>query len=119
MAQVLGFAIVGAALMAAAPAAAQERAVRSSHAAIAQGDLAKAERVLTAERRIHPAKPEVLLNLAAVYAHSGRASDASALYRQVLAQQDVLMDLSADRTTGSHAIARAGLGKLQPAIATR
>lgn len=105
--------------MAAVPAFAQERAVRLSHAAILTGDLSTAERTLTAERRIHPQRPEVLLNLAAVYSRSGRAGDAVALYRDVLSNDDVLMDLPSGRTASAHAIARAGLGALSPTVATR
>lgn len=100
-------------------AAAQEHAVRVSHAAIASGDLASAERMLLNERKIYGARPEVLLNLAAVYARSGRGVEASALYREVLAQDDVTMDLSGGRTASAHAIARVGLSRLQPMIATR
>jgi thioredoxin-like negative regulator of GroEL len=85
---------------------------RVASAAIAKGDFAGAERMLVQELRIHPDRPELLLNLAAVYANTGRSSDARALYRRVLAQNDVLMDLSPDRTAGSHAIAVAGLRQL-------
>ncbi len=97
----------------------QERAVRMSQAAIVDGKLAQAEKTLLAERRIYPDRPEVLLNLAAVYARSGRSGDAVALYRQVLAGGDVLMDLPSGKTASAHAIAQMGLTRLSPTVATR
>jgi len=95
----------------AAPAMAQN-GDRTASAAIEQGDYAGAERTLLQELRIHPGRPELLLNLATVYARTGREAEAKALYRQVLAQNDVKMDLSADRVAGSHAVAMAGLRRI-------
>jgi Flp pilus assembly protein TadD len=95
----------------AAPAFAQD-ATAASSAAIANGSYAAAEKALLQELRIHPGRPELLINLAAVYAGTGRAGDARALYQQVLSQDDVLMDLSAEKTAGSHAIAQTGLRRL-------
>lgn len=89
-------------------------AVRSAHHAIAAGDFTSAERLLTTERRIFPNRPEVLLNLAAVFAQTGRGEMANALYARVLAHEDVVMDLSADRTASAHAIAQRGLRRLAP-----
>lgn len=100
------------------PAAAQER-TRVAHAAIMSGDLAKAERTIVADQRIYGSRPEVLLNLAAVYAQSGRVAEANALYRQVLAQDAVLMDMSRERSATSHAIAQTGLARLTPQYAQR
>lgn len=91
---------------------------RVAAVAIAQGDFAGAERTLLQELRIHPNRPELLLNLAAVYAKTGRPGEARNLYRRVLTQDDVLMDLSADRTAGSHAVATAGLRRLDFSTAT-
>lgn len=99
-------------IMVAAPACAQDRAVRAAHDAIAVGDLGHAERLLTAEQRIFPHSPEVLINLAAVYGRTGRSQQASALYREVLTREDVLLDLSAENTVSSHAIAEAGLRRV-------
>jgi len=95
----------------ATPALAQD-GDRTASTAIEQGDFAGAEQTLTQELRIHPDRPELLLNLATVYARTGRKGEARTLYRQVLAQDDVLMDLSADRTAGSHAVAVAGLRRI-------
>ena len=93
------------------PASAQD-ATAASSSAIANGSYAAAEKTLVQELRIHPGRPELLLNLAAVYASTGRAGDARALYQQVLSQDDVLMDLSPEKTAGSHAIAQTGLRRL-------
>ena len=95
----------------AAPAQAQDSDPVAS-AAIAQGDYAGAEKTLLQELRIHPGRPELMINLATVYAKTGRKAEARAMFRQVLAQDDVLMDLSPDRTAGSHALAVAGLRRL-------
>ena len=100
------------ALSISAPAKAQDGAVRAAHAAYAQGDFARAERVLTAEQRVFPNSPEVLVNLAAVYARTGRTQQAAALYRQILNGEDVTLDVTADRTVSSHAIATTGLQRV-------
>jgi Tfp pilus assembly protein PilF len=108
----IGLVILAAApLVAALPVQAQDRAVASTQ--IAQGDYAAAESKLLAELRIYPGRPELLLNLAAVYAKTGRASEARALYTKVLSKDDVLMDISAERTAGSHALAQRGLSRLE------
>jgi len=96
---------------AAVPAQAQDSAVAST--AIEQGAYDEAEAKLLSELRIHPKRPELLLNLAAVYAKTGRTAEARALYDRVLAQDEVLMDLASRRTVGSHAVAHTGLRKLQ------
>ena len=102
------------ALGVAGPAMAQGDAVRAAHVAISGGDFATAERVLTAEQRIFPHRTEVLLNLAVVYASTGRTALAATLYDRVLTDDDAVMDLSADRTASAHSIARTGLRRLVP-----
>lgn len=102
-------------LLAAFPATARDVAVSE----IARGEYAAAEAKLDAELRIHPKRPELLLNLAAVYARTGRQAQARSLYRQVLAGSDVLMDVSADRTAGAHAVAANGLRSLAAQSAAR
>jgi Flp pilus assembly protein TadD len=77
--------------------------------AIFDGNFSKAEQQLNTRLRLDPGQPELLLNLAAVYTQTGRASEARALYIQVLQQRDVEMDLSAERVSMSHAIANKGL----------
>lgn len=107
----IGLIILAAApLVAAIPAQAQDSAVASTH--IAQGDYSRAESKLLAELRIHPGRPELLLNLAAVYARTGRADEARSLYTKVLSKDDVLMDISTDQSAGSHALAQRGLRRL-------
>ncbi len=71
--------------------------------------VSKAEAQLNSRLRLDPDQPELLLNLAAVYAQTGRTSQARALYLRVLQQRDFEMDLSADRVSTSHAIANKGL----------
>ncbi|NIJ18985.1 thioredoxin-like negative regulator of GroEL [Sphingomonas naasensis] len=102
--------LAAAPLVAALPAQAQDSAVASTQ--IVQGDYSAAEAKLLSELRITPDRPELLINLAAVYAKTGRASEARSLYTKVLSSDDVLMDLSAERTAGSHAIAQRGLRRL-------
>ena len=92
----------------AAPAHAQEFETVAS-TTIERGDYQTAEKLLTSEVRRHSTRPEFMLNLAAVYVHTGRAVEARALYQQVLAQPEVAMDLATQGSAGSHAIARAGL----------
>lgn len=110
--KVMALAAAAMALTIALPAAAQNTAVRSAHDAFAQGDYVRAERVLAAERRVFPNSPEVLINLAAVYARTGRVQQAASLYRRVLAREDVLLDLNADRTASAHMIAQTGLSRV-------
>ena len=81
--------------------------------AIAHGAYADAEKALLKELRIYPNRPELLLNLAAVYAKTGRDAEARALYARVLDQREVLMDVTPEKTAGSHAIARTGLRRLE------
>ena len=108
-----GMALFAPLALLAAPAQAQSHDGDSvASAAIAQGDYAGAEKTLLQELRIHPGRPELMINLATVYAKTGRKAEARALFRQVLAQDNVLMDLSPDRTAGSHALAVAGLRRL-------
>lgn len=107
----IGFYLLAAVpLFAALPVQAQEGAVASTQ--IAQGDYSEAESKLLAELRIHPGRPELLINLAAVYAKTGRVDAARSLYTKVLSKDDVLMDLRADKTAGSHALAQLGLRRL-------
>lgn len=104
---------VAAPLALAFPAHAQSDIASS---AIVQGAYADAEAKLLTELRSNPDQPEALLNLAAVYSKTGRTGEARSIYNRVLAQDEVLMDLASNRTAGSHAIARTGLQRLQPAV---
>jgi len=93
------------------PAHAQEFETVAS-TSIERGDYQTAEKLLTSEVRRHSTRPEFMLNLAAVYVHTGRNAEARALYQQVLARPDVAMDLMTEGSAGSHAIARAGLRRM-------
>lgn len=102
--------LAAAPLFAALPANAQVRSVAAAE--IAQGDYSQAEAKLQSELRVYPTRPELLLNLAAVYARTGRTADARRIYAQVMQGSDVLMDLPGERVAGSHAIAQRGLNRL-------
>jgi thioredoxin-like negative regulator of GroEL len=102
--------IAGIALAGAGTAAAASD--RTGFTAIRQGDFTAAERTLVAERRIYPSRPELMLNLAAVYRNTGRRDEARALYEAVLARPNTLMDVTAERTAWSHTLASAGLARL-------
>ncbi len=105
--------VIGAAM----PAVARDR---TGFKAIASGDMAGAERVLLAERRIYPDRPELMLNLAAVYARTGRATDARDLYRAVLDQPTVVLDTPSGATASSHTLATSALTRLDGVrVATR
>lgn len=85
---------------------------RTGYRAIAAGDLAKAERNLVAERRIFPQRPELMLNLAAVYARTGRVAEARALYDAALIAPAVELDVAGGNVASSHDVARAGQAML-------
>ena len=108
--------IVLAAPLALIPAAqAQTTEQPNAHLAIAAGDYAAAERQLLAEQRIFPARAEVMLNLAAVYAKTGRVAEARAMYHRVLALKPVAMDVADGQVTASHAVAQRGVRLLDSA----
>lgn len=90
----------------AAPALSQEY---TAYRAIAAKDYAAAERRLVALRRGAPDRPELMLNLAAVYAKTGRGALARDLYVEVLRRPALLMDMPSGRVASSHAVARFGL----------
>jgi tetratricopeptide (TPR) repeat protein len=99
--------------LAALPVQAQSRAGDPvASAAIFRGDYAEAERMLMSELRIYPERPELLLNLAAVYAQTGRTAKAQDLYRHVLARRAVMLDLPSSEAVSSHAVATAGLQRI-------
>ena len=102
--------VVGIALAGAGTAAAASD--RTGFTAIKQGDFNTAERALVAERRIYPSRPELMINLATVYRNTGRRDEARALYESVLAQPNMLMDVTTERTAWPHTLANAGLARL-------
>lgn len=98
------------------PAAASER---TGFAAIKAGDWQAAERMLLSQRDRFADRPELALNLAAIYVATGRKAAALSLYRQVQAEPEIAMDMADGRVVGSHAIASKGIDRLTPAVAQR
>jgi len=76
---------------------------------IAEGKLLLAESTLEAARVAEPREPSVLINLAAIYARTGRTDQAQAMYREVLATQNVQLEMGDHRPAWSHDLARRGL----------
>jgi Flp pilus assembly protein TadD len=97
-------------------AVAQER---TGYQAIAAGDLSAAEATIERERAIFPQRPELMLNLAAVYARTGRTAEARALYTDVLQREGVDLELGDGSAVSSHLVAKRGLARLDTAIAAR
>ena len=98
------------------PATAKDR---SGYVSIAAGSLSEAERTLNAERAIFPDRPELMLNLAAVYRRTGRTAEARTLYMRVLERRPIAMDLPSGAVASSHDLARRALGTNSVQIATR
>jgi hypothetical protein len=103
------WALAGCMLASATAAVAGERTATD---AIVARNWSAAERTLVAERRIFPERPELMLNLAAVYIGTDRTDAARALYRQVLARPAVAMDMPSGAVVSSHDVARRGLDRL-------
>jgi len=106
-----GLVLVASALFTASAAIAADNS--NGAAQILKGDYAAAERVILAQEKMFPGDPDLLLNLASVYRRTGRADEARALYRAVLARPDEMMDLSdtAEPRT-AHYLARAALARM-------
>ncbi len=87
---------------------------------IATGDLNAAEREIAEQRRVFPNDPDLLINLAHVYARTERTAEAQDLYRAVLGRPDEEMILPDGRTMMAHALASEALRRISaPVIATR
>lgn len=109
-----------ASLVAAALASPALASDRTGYQAIAVGDYRTAEKTLTAERRIFPSRPELMINLATVYARTGRTSEAASLYRAALAADDIEMAMPNGDVSSSRAVAQRGLDRLgSVTLATR
>ena len=116
IARICAVAALVAAGIGAAPAQAGVVQDTAIHDSITRGDYAGAENKLLPRLRDGETSPELLLNLAAVYALTDRPEAAQALYRWVLSERDALMDLTQREggdTRTAHAIAREGLQRLQ------
>lgn len=97
--------------LAAGTASAQTQEQRYGFNAIQRADMAGAEARLQAARLEQPNEPSVLINLAHVYWKTGRTAEAEALYRQVLATDNVLMLTGANQQLWSHQLAQKGLDR--------
>lgn len=115
----LAILVLGGAMVAsAATAQVQTQEQRYGFNAIQRDDLTAAEARLIAQRAAEPGEPSVLLNLAHVYAKTGRAEQAMALYREVLTGENVLMATATRAPAWSHDLARRGLDRTR-SIASR
>ncbi len=101
---------------AATPALAADR---NGYSQIAAGNMSAAEQRIVAERRIFPDRPELMLNLAAVYRNTGRDAQAKALYAAVLDKPAVALDMPSGAVVSSHDLAERALARFSPQIATR
>lgn len=106
----LVLALVGAALFT-TTAAAQTQEQRYGFDAIQRADLTAAEARLNAALLEQPNEPSVLINLAHIYWKTGRIEQAEALYRRVLASDNVLMLTGTRQNVGSHQLAQKGLDR--------
>lgn len=100
----------------AVPAMAKDRL---GYTSIAAGSLSEAETTLNAERAIFPERPELMLNLAAIYARTDRTAQARSLYDGVLSRDAVALELANGNSLSSHDVALRGLSLLNGAMAAR
>jgi Flp pilus assembly protein TadD len=111
-------AMVGVALVATATQASDLQGFAGAKE-ISRGDLVAAERVILEQQRMFPRDADLLINLAYVYARTGRQAEARRLYEQVSAQPDDMLDMSGQRRVKAHRVAAAGLRRLNQQVATR
>lgn len=102
---------LGALGMLSAPALAQEYGYQQ----IADGKLLLAENQLEAARVAEPNEPSVMINLAAIYARTGRADQAQAMYQRVLASENVQLEMGDHSPAWSHSLARRGMQRSEMA----
>lgn len=76
---------------------------------LSRGDYARAERVLAASLKVSPRDADLLLNQALLLQRTGRADEARAVFRLVLAQADETVVMGHGATASAHALARTGL----------
>ncbi|OYY68436.1 tetratricopeptide repeat protein [Sphingomonas sp. 28-63-12] len=86
----------------------------SGYTEIMHGNFSAAEKTVIKQRDAFPDDADLMLNLAAIYAQTGRISKARSLYIEVLDRADQSMLLAQNRTAWSHDIARRGLQRLGP-----
>ena len=103
----LAFSVLGASSV--ALAASDEN---NGYAEISAGQYIAAERIIVKEQRLFRHDADLALNLAFIYAHTGRVAEARALYGQVLDRPDEMMNLPQSAPSGSHQIANLALQQL-------
>lgn len=81
---------------------------------IQRADYVSAEKVIEKTRRMFPHDVDLMFNLATVYLHTGRTAQALALYREVLSMPDEALAVSAGQEVSSHALAQAGMRRIEP-----
>jgi hypothetical protein len=81
----------------------------ASYETIRGGMLGKAETKLMRAHMRQPHSPEIMLNLAAVQIMTGRPVLAGSLYRSVLNQPPVAINMPSGQVVSSHEVARRGL----------
>jgi Flp pilus assembly protein TadD len=84
----------------------------SGYSEIARGDYTAAELRLSKEQRMFRHEPDLMLNMAYVYAQTGRLAQARALYRSVLTMPDEMLDMPQGSSMASHDLAKAALLRL-------
>ena len=105
--------LIAGAMMSAHGAALAQADQNNGFTEIAAGRFDAAEQVIVQERKMFRHDPDLMLNLAFVYARTGRTAQARALYAEVLQLPDEAMSRAGQRDAGSHAIATAGLSALE------
>ncbi|MFQ5783341.1 MAG: tetratricopeptide repeat protein [Alphaproteobacteria bacterium] len=100
-----------------------QRLADLGYAAIAAGNLTLAETHLNSALAINPHNPYALLNLGVVYQSTGRAAEAQALYRKVIALNPAATAITATRENhiglGLVEIAHNNLAGLETALAEK
>ncbi|WP_375391224.1 tetratricopeptide repeat protein [uncultured Sphingomonas sp.] len=116
MTKLIGLVAAAALVAIAGPAGAQGF---NGAAKIARGDYAAAERDLVAQRALYPDNVDLQLNLAAVYANTGRPAQARALYQQVATQPDEDVVTQGGESISAHALAIKGMARVPAVVAAR
>ncbi|MGH6616399.1 tetratricopeptide repeat protein [Sphingomonas sp.] len=111
--RIISYALVAAAAFASPAVAQGGDADRNGSAEIIRGDYVAAEQTLVDQRRLFPDHADLTLNLAAVYQHAGRVSEARTLYRDVLRRPDEEVNLANQRTFSAHQLATIALERLE------
>lgn len=112
MSMVRKVSVAAAVLMSAGMASAQVPGHDIGRSGLTHASLSNAEATLVKADRSTPDQPEVLLNLAAVYALSDRKSQARELYARVLSGENASLVTGSSRVANAHDIARKGISLL-------